>query len=74
MELDDEQSASNSVVTAAIEAREKSKEIANKKVQQYNDKQKTVYEKNACAISYNVGGTVDFEITFAHMYHLFSFC
>ena len=74
MELDDEQSASNNVVTAAIEAREKSEEIASEKIQQYNDKQKTIYEKNACAISYNVGGRVHFVITFAHMYRLLSFC
>lgn len=56
--MDDEERISGNILTNAIEAKENAKEKANEKIQLYYNKQKSIYQKNVSAISYNVGGTV----------------
>ncbi|CAF3794989.1 unnamed protein product [Rotaria sp. Silwood1] len=56
IELDYEEPISGSVLINAIEMKEQAKEEAHEKIQLYYDKQKSIYQKQVCAISYNVGG------------------
>ncbi|CAF3958224.1 unnamed protein product [Rotaria sp. Silwood1] len=55
VELNDEEPLSPTILTNEIKAKEKAKQKANAQIQNYYDKQKSIYKKNACAISYNVG-------------------
>ena len=62
VELDDQEQLQENVLNDAIEAKEDAKKKANEKIQKYYEKQKVVYEGDACAVVYNVGGIVHVSI------------
>jgi hypothetical protein len=41
-----------------LQTKEMAKKKADEKIQRYYNQQKTIYEKNTCAVLYNVGGSV----------------
>ncbi|CAM4833390.1 unnamed protein product, partial [Rotaria magnacalcarata] len=63
VELDDQEQLQENILNDVIEAKEDAKKKANEKIQKYYEKQKVVYEGDACAVVYNVGDEVMVKLT-----------
>ena len=61
--FDDEELLSTNILTSAIQEKEKVRKIANETIQKYYEKQKSIYQRNVCAVSYNIGGIVHIILT-----------